>query len=175
VTDRIAQRPPWSYPGDPIYRAGKETTNIAGLNLLAQPLPILVKLCRNTLTQLEAVPPTAVYRSATEAIVRHRLQVVEAAAGKEGHDGGEEAVERVERELGLGFVEEVIQIAEDEERLVKRMLEWKPWEDLVEKPLPRQWCVLAPAPFDRHPHLAHREYFKMAPSTTNPEEVPTSS
>lgn len=74
------------------------------------------------------------------------MQVIQAAAGPDGHEGGEEAVERVEKELELGQIEEVIQIAEDEERLVTKMLEWRPWEDLVEKPTHGQWCVPLSSP-----------------------------
>lgn len=64
---------------------------------------------------LGSLPSTSVYRQATEAITQHRLRLVEAS----GQDAN-----KVETELG-SQVEEILEAAKDEQRLVGNMIEWK--------------------------------------------------
>ncbi|PGH27045.1 hypothetical protein AJ80_01230 [Polytolypa hystricis UAMH7299] len=45
----------------------------------------------------------------------------------------------IENQLAAGLIEEVIQVAEGELKLVYTMLESKVWEELEEKPKPGQW------------------------------------
>jgi NADH dehydrogenase (ubiquinone) 1 alpha subcomplex subunit 5 len=64
---------------------------------------------------LGSLPQGSVYRQATEAITQHRLKLVESS----GQDAG-----KVETELGEQ-VEEVLEAAKAEQRLVGNMIEWK--------------------------------------------------
>ncbi|KAE8452615.1 hypothetical protein EG329_013874 [Mollisiaceae sp. DMI_Dod_QoI] len=48
-------------------------------------------------------------------------------------------IEEIENKIGAGLIEEVIQVAEGELKLVDVMLKSKAWEDLEEKPVEGQW------------------------------------
>ncbi|KAI8632021.1 ETC complex I subunit conserved region-domain-containing protein [Xylariaceae sp. FL1651] len=50
-----------------------------------------------------------------------------------------EQVEEVENKIGAGLIEEVVQVAEAEHKLVDIMYEAKVWESLEEKPVEGQW------------------------------------
>jgi NADH dehydrogenase (ubiquinone) 1 alpha subcomplex subunit 5 len=106
-------------------RNGKTSTGLFGLPIHSRPLPHLLSVYSSTLSDLAALPSTAVYRQATEAITKQRIDVIKRASGEQGEEGGEAAVEKVEAELGLGVIEEVINIAEDERKLVAKVGEWK--------------------------------------------------
>jgi len=58
-----------------------------------------------------------------------------------------EQIEELERRIGAGLIEEVIQVAEGELKLVDVMYKAKVWEDLEEKPAPGQWTYF---PRDTH-------------------------
>ncbi|KAK3192562.1 hypothetical protein K4F52_001361 [Lecanicillium sp. MT-2017a] len=55
-----------------------------------------------------------------------------------------EQIQELETKIGAGLIEEVIQVAEGELKLVQTMEQAKVWEDLEEKPVPGQWSY-----FDR--------------------------
>ncbi|OAA64298.1 NADH-ubiquinone oxidoreductase [Niveomyces insectorum RCEF 264] len=57
-----------------------------------------------------------------------------------------EQIEELEGKLGAGLIEEVIQVAEGEARLVDVMIKAKVWENLEEKPSEGQWTY-----FERKP------------------------
>lgn len=82
-----------------------------------------------TLKELAAFPAESVYRQSVENLTKARLAVVE----------GSEVTEVIESKIGCGLIEEVLVQAGEEFDLVKKMAEWKPWEELEEKPLPDQW------------------------------------
>ncbi|WYZ45451.1 hypothetical protein EsH8_VIII_000767 [Colletotrichum jinshuiense] len=48
-------------------------------------------------------------------------------------------ISELETKIGAGLIEEVIQVAESELKLVDTMLQAKVWEDLEEKPVEGQW------------------------------------
>ncbi|KAG9238973.1 NADH-ubiquinone oxidoreductase-like protein 299 kDa subunit [Amylocarpus encephaloides] len=48
-------------------------------------------------------------------------------------------IEEMENKIGAGLIEEVIQVAEGELKLVDVLLKHQVWEDLVEKPVEGQW------------------------------------
>ncbi|KAJ5081711.1 hypothetical protein NUU61_009975 [Penicillium alfredii] len=48
-------------------------------------------------------------------------------------------ISEIEHEIGAGLIEEVIQVAEAEMKLVDDMYQSKVWEELEEKPSPGQW------------------------------------
>ncbi|MCJ1285292.1 hypothetical protein MMC26_004632 [Xylographa opegraphella] len=52
-------------------------------------------------------------------------------------------VEELERQIGGGLIEEVIQVAEGELKLVDEMFQAKVWEELEEKPKDGQWQYFA--------------------------------
>merc|ERR1711939_919387 len=120
-------------------RAGKLTTGIHGLPVHPNPLPTLLDLYKSTLSTLQTrIPQGVVYRQSAEAITQHRVGIIEKHAGSDGSQGGEQAVEGIEKELDLGRIEEVIKMAEVEKRS-----EWKSWEDLQHKPEKGQWEYFA--------------------------------
>lgn len=47
--------------------------------------------------------------------------------------------EKLEKALNAGQLEEVIKQAEGELTLARKMLDWKPWEPLVQEPPEGQW------------------------------------
>lgn len=107
-------------------RAGKLTTGLHGLPVHPNPLPTLLGIYQSTLSSLQTkIPEGVVYRQSAEAITQHRMSIVEKHAGKDGAEGGEKAVEGIEKELDLGRIEEVIKMAEGEKSLVDKMAEWK--------------------------------------------------
>ncbi|KKZ66652.1 hypothetical protein EMCG_00215 [[Emmonsia] crescens] len=48
-------------------------------------------------------------------------------------------ISEIENQIGAGLIEEVIEVAEGELKLVDDMIKFKVWEELVEKPKPGQW------------------------------------
>ncbi|KAL4797152.1 ETC complex I subunit conserved region-domain-containing protein [Aspergillus venezuelensis] len=50
-----------------------------------------------------------------------------------------EQVSEIENQIGAGLIEEVIQVAEGEMKLVDTLYQSKAWEELEEKPKPGQW------------------------------------
>lgn len=101
-----------------------------------EPLHRLRAVYNSTLTELQSIPPSAVYRQSAESITQHRLNLItQAEAGRQGED----AVVALEQSLEAGAAEELIDAAEAELALVKKMKEWKAWEELVEQPAEDQW------------------------------------
>lgn len=107
-------------------RAGKLTTGLHGLPVHPNPLPELVQIYKATLSSIQSsLPQGVVYRQSAEAITQHSLSVVEKHAGPSADQGGEAAIEAIEKELAVGVIEEVIKVAEGEKTLVEKMAEWK--------------------------------------------------
>ncbi|CAO2610256.1 NADH dehydrogenase [ubiquinone] 1 alpha subcomplex subunit 5, partial [Lemmus lemmus] len=78
---------------------------------------------------LKQFPKHAAYRKCTEQITNEKLDMVKA----------EPDVKKLENLLQGGEVEEVSLQAENELSLARKMLQWKPWEPLVEEPPANQW------------------------------------
>lgn len=100
----------------PLLNAAKRSTGRTGLKVIADPLPELVKTYQTTLSVLERMPETSVYRQGAEALTRQRLQVVENANGD---------IEAAAVKLAEGQIEEALDVASDELSLASKMLEWK--------------------------------------------------
>lgn len=99
----------------------KSTTTLTGLNIHPSPLPHLLSTYHSTLSLLSSMPATALYRRSTEGFTNERIEIIK----KFGAGGREEDIERVEGEIGLGCIEEIIVMAEDELKLAGQMMEWK--------------------------------------------------
>uniref|UniRef100_UPI001CB88FEA probable NADH dehydrogenase [ubiquinone] 1 alpha subcomplex subunit 5, mitochondrial n=1 Tax=Erigeron canadensis TaxID=72917 RepID=UPI001CB88FEA len=95
----------------------KETTGIVGLEVVPNAREVLIGLYNKTLTEIKRVPEDEGYRKAVESFTRHRLTVCEE----------EQDWEAIEKRLGCGQVEELIEEAQDELKLIDKMIEWDPW------------------------------------------------
>ncbi|CAB4029092.1 NADH dehydrogenase [ubiquinone] 1 alpha subcomplex subunit 5 [Paramuricea clavata] len=75
------------------------------------------------------MPSTAVYRTSTENLTKQRMKLVEMEAN----------IEELEKKIGCGQIEEVIEQANDELSLAQKMSEWQPWGPLETEAPPDQW------------------------------------
>ena len=92
------------------------TTGITGLAVHPAPLPHLLQTYKSTLSIVSKLPEESVYRQATQALLEHRTRLVSSA---------NEDVNKVEKEIDEGMIEQVIEMAEDELKLAGKMLEWQ--------------------------------------------------
>jgi len=118
---------------------------------------------KRILRLLEKLPKDYAYRTETEKIVQDRLKIVKEV----GHNGRRHGrryfsheiisfialnkvltkcrvlqtadVKSIEDKIGCGQVEELILQAKSEMRLAEKMIEWKPWEKLMQEAPPNQW------------------------------------
>ncbi|CAG79892.2 ETC complex I subunit conserved region-domain-containing protein [Yarrowia lipolytica] len=103
---------------------------LTGIYQHPNPRPALIALYEATLKELQDKhPKDSVYRQSIENLTAHRKQIVE----------DNEVSEVIENKIGAGLIEEVVIQAHEELELAKKMSEWKPWEELEEKPLEDQW------------------------------------
>ncbi|XP_042227888.1 NADH dehydrogenase [ubiquinone] 1 alpha subcomplex subunit 5-like [Homarus americanus] len=109
--------------------ARKVTTGLTGLAVATNPHHTLGVLYGKIMRCLQKMPPDAAYRKYTEQIIGERSSLVKT----------ETDVLKLEKAISGGQIEEVIQQAENELTLARKMLEWKPWEPLVQEPTPGQW------------------------------------
>ncbi|XP_037552217.1 NADH dehydrogenase [ubiquinone] 1 alpha subcomplex subunit 5 [Nematolebias whitei] len=107
----------------------KKTTGLVGLNVCQNPHKHLQVLYTKILAVLQTMPRDAAYRKYTEQLVNERLS----------HVTTEPSVEKLEQKINCGLIEEVINQAECELALSKKMVQWKPWEPLIEEPPSDQW------------------------------------
>ncbi|XP_003789827.1 NADH dehydrogenase [ubiquinone] 1 alpha subcomplex subunit 5 [Otolemur garnettii] len=107
----------------------KKTTGLVGLAVCETPHERLRILYTKILDVLEQIPKNAAYRKYTEQITNEKLAMVKA----------EPDVNKLEDKLQGGQIEEVILQAEYELSLARKMMQWKPWEPLVEEAPANQW------------------------------------
>ncbi|XP_040115488.1 NADH dehydrogenase [ubiquinone] 1 alpha subcomplex subunit 5 [Moschus berezovskii] len=107
----------------------KKTTGLVGLAVCETPHERLKILYTKILDVLGHIPKNAAYRKYTEQITNEKLSMVKA----------EPDVKKLEEQLQGGQIEEVILQAENELSLARKMIQWKPWEPLVEEPPASQW------------------------------------
>lgn len=94
---------------------------IVGLAVHQQPLPTLLHTYESTLTLLQQIPSSAVYRQSVESITKERINVVKQFGG----NGSEEELAQVEHHIGAGYIEEVLEQAKEELALTGKVIEWK--------------------------------------------------
>lgn len=107
----------------------KETTRLTGLAVAKNPHHSLTVLYEKILSTLEKMPDQAAYKHHTKKLVEERYDLV-----KKVKDAQE-----LEKRMNAGQIEEVIQAAENELFLSRKMLEWKPWEKLIGQAPSNQW------------------------------------
>ena len=90
----------------------KETTGIVGLEVVPNAREVLINLYNKTLKEIKAVPEDEGYRKAVESFTTHRLKVCQE----------EQDWEIIEKRLGCGQVEELIEEAQDELKLIDKMI-----------------------------------------------------
>lgn len=98
--------------GRPVLAKVKQTTGVVGLDVVPNARAVLIDLYSKTLKEIQVVPEDEGYRKAVESFTRHRLKVCEE----------EEDWETIEKRLGCGQVEELIEEARDELTLVSKMI-----------------------------------------------------
>ena len=96
----------------------KNTTGLVGLDPVPEARRVLVQLYEKTLNDVKIMPEGVPYRKAVEDITNYRLNVVRKF----------EDIRDIEAEVGAGQVEELIEQAKDELRLIPDYAEWKEWE-----------------------------------------------
>ncbi|THG14598.1 hypothetical protein TEA_014215 [Camellia sinensis var. sinensis] len=96
----------------PLMAKVKETTGIVGLEVVPNAREVLISLYGKTLKEIQAVPEDEGYRKAVESFTRHRLKVCQE----------EDDWEIIEKRLACGQVEELIEEAQDELKLIAKMI-----------------------------------------------------
>ena len=109
--------------------AKKFTTNLTGMVLAHNPHHKLGILYSKNLRALAKMPSDYPYRKYTESLVTERAALVK----------NEPNVAELEKKINCGQIEEVIIQAENELRLSRKILEWRAWEPLMNKPPENQW------------------------------------
>ncbi|XP_071408611.1 NADH dehydrogenase [ubiquinone] 1 alpha subcomplex subunit 5 isoform X1 [Pithys albifrons albifrons] len=107
----------------------RKTTGLVGLAVTENPHERLRILYTKILGVLQNIPKDAAYRKYTEQIVNERFDLVKK----------ETDVQKLQDKLNSGQIEEVILQAENELSLARKMIQWRPWEPLVEEPPSDQW------------------------------------
>ncbi|CAB3405741.1 unnamed protein product [Caenorhabditis bovis] len=107
----------------------KKSTGLTGLFVNEHPHRALTVVYGRILRALEQMPADAAYRKYTEQIVKQRLALVQA----------ENDIQALEKKIGMGQIEEVIEQAELELETTRAILESKAWEPLVEGAPKNQW------------------------------------
>ncbi|KAJ7329667.1 hypothetical protein JRQ81_015841 [Phrynocephalus forsythii] len=107
----------------------KKTTGLVGVAVSTNPHEHLRVLYTKILNALHNIPQDAAYRKYTEKIIKERLDLVNT----------EPNAEKLESKINCGQIEEVILQAQSELNLARKMVQWRPWEPLVEEPPADQW------------------------------------
>uniref|UniRef100_A0A3P8UP69 NADH dehydrogenase [ubiquinone] 1 alpha subcomplex subunit 5 n=1 Tax=Cynoglossus semilaevis TaxID=244447 RepID=A0A3P8UP69_CYNSE len=86
-------------------------------------------LYSKTLATLQRMPQDAAYRKYTEPLINERFNHVQT----------EPDIEKLEKKLNCGQIEEIVFQAKCELALSRKMYQWKVWEPLIEEPPANQW------------------------------------
>lgn len=147
----------------PLLARVKQTTGIVGLDVVPNAREVLIELYSKTLKEIKAVPEDEGYRKAVESFTKQRLKVCQE----------EEDWELIEKKLGCGQVEELIEEARDELTLIGKMIEWDPWGvpddyecEVIENdaPVPKHVPLHRPGP------LPEEFYITLKAATSSPKE-----
>ena len=97
----------------------KQTTGLVGLPVQSEPREKLMAACENILTEVQGIPEDATYRQNVEAIYKYRLQIC-----KDQTD-----IKQIEETVGLGHIEELLSMANDELSLIPKYVNGRMWEE----------------------------------------------
>jgi hypothetical protein len=89
----------------------KTSTGIVGLEVVPNGRAVLMALSEKLLRMVAELPESAHYRKTVEDVYRARLEACRQHT----------EVEAIEAALGLGQIEELIKVAQDEEKLIPQM------------------------------------------------------
>jgi NADH dehydrogenase (ubiquinone) 1 alpha subcomplex subunit 5 len=99
----------------------KKTTGLTGLSVSKDPHHSLKVLYSKILRSLQKIPDQSKYKEHVKKVTEERLAVVNT----------ESSINKLEDKLNAGQIEEVIKQAENEFLLIKKMIEYTPWEPLI--------------------------------------------
>jgi len=97
----------------------KTRTNLVGLDVVPDALPVLSDLCRQQLSAVQVLPPQIPYRQDIEKFSSFLLNSIEQS----------KSVGEFEQKVGLGEIEEVIDMVKSELKLIPKYAEWRAWEE----------------------------------------------
>ncbi|CAM9453716.1 unnamed protein product [Choristocarpus tenellus] len=101
----------------------KTSTGIVGLEVDVNARKNLISLQHQILEKIKVmIPPEAQYRIDVESISNYRLKVAEKY----------EDEEKIEEEINMGQLEELIEQGESELHLIEKYAEWRLWERVKE-------------------------------------------
>lgn len=152
----------------PLLAKVKETTGIVGLDVVPNAREVLISLYTRTLKEIQAVPEGEGYRKAVESFTNQRLKVCQE----------EEDWEQIEKRLGCGQVEELIEEAQDELKLIAKMIEWDPWgvpEDFECEVIENDAPIPKHVPQHRPPPLPEDFYKTLEAVMSGKKEAPAIS
>lgn len=107
----------------------KKTTGLAGLVVAENAHGKLSHLYKRLKKVLALMPDESVYKKSTMAIIDSRQKVIEST----------DVIDKIEKEIGAGQIEELIHQAENEIILARSLNSYRPWEPLVEQAPKNQW------------------------------------
>ncbi|EFN76324.1 NADH dehydrogenase [ubiquinone] 1 alpha subcomplex subunit 5 [Harpegnathos saltator] len=107
----------------------KKTTRLTGLAVCKTPHEDIIPIYNKLLKLLEKFPQDYTYRTETEKLVKNRLDIVQKNTN----------ILTIEEKIGCGQFEEILIQAKSEVSLAQKMLEWKPWEKLIQEAPANQW------------------------------------
>ncbi|XP_043471533.1 NADH dehydrogenase [ubiquinone] 1 alpha subcomplex subunit 5 [Leptopilina heterotoma] len=107
----------------------KKTTGLTGILVAQDPHRLLNILYGKILRALDKLPQDYAYRTTTEKLIRNRAAIVKDNSN----------VDSIENKIECGQVEELIIQAQNELVLARKMLEYKPWQPLIQQEPKNQW------------------------------------
>ncbi|KAK8819609.1 NADH dehydrogenase [ubiquinone] 1 alpha subcomplex subunit 5 [Blastocystis sp. ATCC 50177/Nand II] len=96
----------------------KRTTGMVGLPVIPNARAVLTELYDKTLENIQKIPANTEYRKNVEAFTKYRRNVV-----KENED-----IKTIEKIIGCGQVEELVEQAKDELSLIEDYYQYRIWE-----------------------------------------------
>ena len=96
----------------PLLRNTKTATNVVGYPVVPNAREVLVSLYKKTLNDIQGIPATEGYHKHVTAFTNYRLRVVENKSN---------SIESIESEINCGQIEELIEQAENELKLLEEM------------------------------------------------------
>lgn len=97
----------------------KASTKLVGLDVVPDALPVLRTVCQEQLDALKVLPEGIPYRTDLEKFQAHLLANLDSSS----------SVADFEAKVGLGEVEEIIDMVKTETALIPKYAAWRAWEE----------------------------------------------